>query len=288
MSYNMQCICGSEDFKKIFHGKHKKKIAGQPKHYIHFSVLECVSCSLTQTYPRPYESSESSEYYQEGLDLEYRLNDIQTFRNYAHTYLDHIAVYKKSGKILEIGSSIGVTLKVAQERGYEVLGVDVNKGAAAKARELFSIEVLTQNIFELSHKLKDFDIVILMHVLEHIEDPPSFLKQTVKFLKPDGLLFIGVPNFDSLAAERKQAKWGGLDPMRHLWQFTPGSLQKILDKAGLKVRKFVLNSNMNYEYDLNHASWFERKRLSSLLNKAKELHRGDNLFCVAELSNGHL
>ncbi len=279
----MQCVCGSQSYNKLFQGSHKKKIAGQSKQYIRFSILECTSCNLVQTYPRPYESSEVSEYYQESLDVENRIRNISSHRQYAITYLDYIAQYKKTGKLLEIGCSLGVALKVAQERGYEVLGLDINKMAAEKAQDLFGFHILTESIFNAPIKHGSVDVILLIHILEHIEDPVSFLKQIKLFLKSDGILFIGVPNFDGLMAQRKKATWGGLDPMRHLWQFKPTSLEKILNQAGFQVKTFILNTNMNYEYDLNHAHWFKRKRLSSLLNQAISAHRGDNLFCVAAL-----
>ncbi|WP_276359556.1 class I SAM-dependent methyltransferase [Daejeonella sp. H1SJ63] len=45
---------------------------------------------------------------------------------------------------------------------------------------------------------KEFDIIVIFHVLEHVTDPKSFLKSIVKFLKKGGILFIESPNQDFL------------------------------------------------------------------------------------------
>ena len=79
-----------------------------------------------------------------------------------------------------------------------------------------------------------FDAVVLWHVLEHLTDPTKTLVEVERLLRPGGTLLVGVPNFGSFEARLCQDKWFHLDVPRHLAHFTPDSLVKALEQAGLR------------------------------------------------------
>lgn len=79
-----------------------------------------------------------------------------------------------------------------------------------------------------------FQLVLLWHVLEHLENPGEVLQQLADRLSPGGLMAVAVPNIDSLQARWFGPDWFHLDLPRHLWHFSPGTLATLWRSAGLE------------------------------------------------------
>ena len=55
------------------------------------------------------------------------------------------------------------------------------------------IKITEENIYELPHKDKEFDLIYLLEVLEHLDYPDKALKEVSRVLKDDGYMILGVP-----------------------------------------------------------------------------------------------
>src|SRR5947209_3252581 len=74
---------------------------------------------------------------------------------------------------------------------------------------------------------RQFDVVMALDVLEHLDDDTAGLKQAIRLLKPGGHLMITVPAFPFL--------WGGQDVVsQHRRRYTKASLRALLESAGLR------------------------------------------------------
>ncbi len=289
MSYSQTCLCGNtSQYRKIFSGKHKRSVSGQKKTKFKFTIIQCKNCDLTQTFPRPYESSLETDLYQETRDVDDRVRRKDTFIGYAKHILDHIREFKPTGTLVDVGCAIGALVYEAKQQSYTAIGIEINPYAIQKSKELFQVPILEENIYKTSLPKNHADIVVINQTLEHIEDPVSFLKTIKGFLKEDGILYITVPNFAGYMVQFKRTQWGGLDPMRHLWQFTPNTLSQILNQAGFTIKKFILNENIDhFGYELSRDLWPIRKFKEYLISRSIQLNRGDNLVCIAEQSHGN-
>ncbi len=99
-------------------------------------------------------------------------------------------------KILDIGCGGGHFLKIAQKAGCTAYGTEIDKKLVKKLR---SHGIRAYLDLEAVAKLHTkFDIVRLNHVVEHLVDPNTELKRAHKFLKKNGELIIGVPNYETL------------------------------------------------------------------------------------------
>lgn len=136
----------------------------------------------------------------------------------------------RTGRVLDIGCTVGTFLEAAARHGWEAVGVEPNAAAAAHA----SAKGLTVHAgffdMELAARLGEFDAVHLSEVIEHVFDPVDLLRVAVGALKPGGLLIVTTPDFDTISARALQRK-----PDEHVVHFRRSSLVRAVEGAGLEV-----------------------------------------------------
>ena len=131
-----------------------------------------------------------------------------------------------TGSLLDVGAGTGDFLKMANERGWEVYGMEPNQKAASLASQKGI--VLKDSLKEF--KGEQFDVVTLWHVLEHIPNLEETVELLTDLVKSNGALIIAVPNFKSFDAEHYGKFWAAYDVPRHLWHFSKTSIQKIFSE----------------------------------------------------------
>jgi SAM-dependent methyltransferase len=140
----------------------------------------------------------------------------------------------KGASVLEVGCGPGLMLAAFHRRGWRVLGIERNEGAAETARRALGLEIVAVPVEELPTDAR-FDLIIMFHVLEHIGDPVVLLRECAKRLTPGGRLIVNVPNFLSWQSRFAGSKWLNLDTPRHLVHFTPLTLAETMRRAELTV-----------------------------------------------------
>ena len=177
-------------------------------------------------------------------DKDYIENE-STFRNIFKKRFALIKSHSRGGMliVLDIGCSNGVFLDLFA--GSETWGVEPSgSGDAAKKKG----HKILKTIFEKAKLPSNyFDLVIMNHTLEHMDDPQSVLKKIGILLKEDGVLFLDVPNFGSLSSKILGKRWPYLLPLEHKHQFTKESLAKLLEDNEFKVLHWESRSGI-FEY----------------------------------------
>ncbi len=130
------------------------------------------------------------------------------------------------GSLLDIGAGTGEFLKVAQEKGWDVYGVEVNE----KARQIALDKNVTLEENLETFTGQQFDVVSLWHVLEHLPELEDTVQKIEALVKPGGTLLIAVPNFNSWDAKHYKAFWAAYDVPRHLWHFSRSSMRKLISQ----------------------------------------------------------
>ena len=82
-----------------------------------------------------------------------------------------------------------------------------------------------------------FDVITLWHVLEHVHDLHGYLASFHRLLKHDGVLVIAVPNYTSYDAKVYKDVWAAYDVPRHLYHFSPKSMEILLKTHGFKLEQ---------------------------------------------------
>ena len=115
---------------------------------------------------------------------------------------------KPPGRLLDIGSGNGRLLYLAQQGGWDVMGLELSSSMADFVSKELGIEVLVANFLEPTPELErvgTFDVVVLRHVLEHLPDPLLTMEKIRALLQPEGYLFLEMPNIE--AATKKWSRF---------------------------------------------------------------------------------
>ncbi|MCP4884897.1 MAG: class I SAM-dependent methyltransferase [Flavobacteriales bacterium] len=107
-------------------------------------------------------------------------------------------------------------------------GVEPSRNAHKFFKSILPNIDVFEGVFEESDFIgKKFDLVTANGVLEHVPDPVSFLKNIRLSVPEDGLVYIGVPNFENNPAD--------LFTYDHLSRFTPQTAKVAFEIAGFEI-----------------------------------------------------
>ncbi len=190
----------------------------------------------------------------------------------------------RPGALLEVGANTGMLLKLLRTAGLDQLrGLEPNPACALAARELG--ETIDVGWFDASYTpLAGLVTIVMSHVLEHLADPLAALDLATQSLPAGGRLFLFVPNFASSRAQHDIARWPPLNPVDHLWHFSPQTLAKLIAQHG----KFTVLES--FTTPLAPLRWASPPRmLRSLVERgAARAGRGEQLVFILERRQGLL
>jgi len=130
-------------------------------------------------------------------------------------------------RALDIGSSTGLLLKGLQEvYGCEILGIEPGDAF----RENCGVPCLESVDDLLEEQQHSFDLITVIHTLEHLNDPAGFLAGLHDWITPDGILVVEVPDL-----YRENAL-----SLSHPVAFTLTTLGQMLEKAGFRLKDMRL------------------------------------------------
>ena len=141
----------------------------------------------------------------------------------------------KTKKIIDIGCGNGFISSKFDNR-YEKYGLEVSKVAADYAKKY--IANINNNVLgPTSYPQEFFDVVFSYHVIEHVEDPISFVENICSIMKTHGKLVLSTPNFDCAMARRFGDNFRMLHDKTHVSLFSDFSLKELLEDSGFQVDK---------------------------------------------------
>lgn len=149
-------------------------------------------------------------------------------------WLERFLPYQSTGRLLEIGSGLGVMLKAAVEQGWHAVGNELTKTASDFARDFSGAEVVTGPSENFTPPGRDYDVIILNNVMEHLRGPRSVLGRLAQSLRPGGVIYLQTLNGASLSLLARPLHWVYYY-LDHLYVPTDASLLHYSRGAGLKM-----------------------------------------------------
>lgn len=193
---------------------------------------QCIRCGVFFQNPR-MEDLEVTEFYHSGI---YRASlnlseDRMDLDEQARAEFD-------AGLLLRYGLKPESHLDIGCSRGYFLREVDADWQYGVDANPLWSEPRL--KLLEVKSRVDDidkddFDLVSMIHVLEHVVDPMMFLSRAIKKLHHSGALMVEVPSDESP---------GGWARLPHLFHFEPWVLERMLNHLGMAVSYMGLHPHL--------------------------------------------
>jgi SAM-dependent methyltransferase len=195
-------------------------------------ILRCPSCGHMQLDVFPTDEALSAEYSSASSDdyVEEEAGQRETARRMLAKVERHVA----PGRLLDLGPWVGFYMAEAVSRGWSALGVEPSTFAAAYARERLGLEVRNEDLYEVDLPESSFDAVLMGDVLEHLTRTDEALSLVRRWLAPDGVLVLLLPNAGSRLARLLGRRWWSVIPT-HVHYFTPISLARMLARHEFEV-----------------------------------------------------
>jgi len=209
-----------------------------------FEIWECRQCTLRFTQHIPAEQ-EIGAYYQSENYISHSDTSKGLINRLYHIVRKRTLVSKRfliesrtrlnKGSLLDVGAGTGAFLHHMQHHHWRVTGLEPDPAARERAATLYGLKLLPpDHLWDLPEKA--MDVITLWHVLEHVHRLHDYMERLKELLKPGGLLFIAVPNYTSRDAALYGENWAAYDVPRHLYHFSPASMEQLVKKHGLQIK----------------------------------------------------
>ncbi len=141
--------------------------------------------------------------------------------------------YRGDGRFLDVGCGGGSYLHRLKQWGWKVYGVEPSE-SGFKAAQGLGLDVRHGQVADARFPDDFFDVIRLNNVLEHLVDPNGTFGEIRRILKPDGVVYITVPNTRSFNFWLFGERWYGLDSPRHVISYSPRTLRSLCESTGFQ------------------------------------------------------
>tara|TARA_B100000315_G_C14590665_1_gene595553 strand:+ start:2568 stop:3491 length:924 start_codon:yes stop_codon:yes gene_type:complete len=276
-----------------------------------YTLVRCVKCGFMFLNPLPscevldeiyngydyfegyYGNGSRKSEYIAGM-WDHSKNDLKT--------INLINLFKKSGKLLDLGCAGGRFMINARKSGFSVYGIEPNKKMATHAKEKLELEVLCRNIEDVSLEDRRFDIIHAADVLEHLLGLPKTMVTIKNVLEDDGILVISQPLtynrsfynlFLGINMLIKKDRYQSQNPPTHLWEFNFATLRKFIENMGFEILYYNISESKSRALSIYKSPTLKNllghysKNISSFLSNnpiSKMLKMGDRATVVCKKS----
>ena len=226
---------------------------------IESKIFKCKDCSLLFPNPLPLPENIQEIYNHPNEYFTFHASKNWDKRSIEHqTTIETMLKLNKSNlknyKLLEIGSGRGEFLNACKNfSNIEATGIEVSDDFINFAKKK-NINIQKKELDDFINKKEKFDLIVLIAVIEHLDNPDKYLSKIQKLLNKDGIVYIDCPqepnivtilyNFAMKIIGKKnclnlQPTW---EPF-HIYGFNIPSLKKILKKNHLEIVQYRIWSS---------------------------------------------
>ena len=264
-------LCKGSDIKKRFTCKDHFATGEE------FDIYECTECGFAFTQNVPDEK-EIGKYYESQTYISHSDTKKGLFNKAYHAVRSIMLRRKvdlmerltllKNGKILDYGAGTGYFARAMEKEGWDVTAIEKSPHARELALKEFGFKMYPEEHLA-TIKDREFDIVTLWHVMEHIQRLDHFWDELHRIVDDTGIVVLALPNCKSHDAKIYKENWAAYDVPRHLWHFTPMTIMHWGEKHG-----FILERQITMPFDGFYISMLSERYKGSALAGIKGLWTG--------------
>jgi ubiquinone/menaquinone biosynthesis C-methylase UbiE len=236
--------------KKIIENFTTKNLKISDKDYgLTLKLYKCSDCNFI--FANRSDCNQFYSFYKNMKDYDYIKSENQRYFQLKNLIEIYLKKFRKPQKHLDIGAGSGILTSIMANKKIDSLGIEPSSYlkvfAQKKKRNVKSIELKSL----VSKNLK-FDLITLIDVIEHVNNPGLILEYCHKLLEKNGNILIVTPNTDSAVAKILNFKWWHYR-VAHINYFNSQNLNFLLSK-----KKFIYLSKFypSWTFSLNY--FFDR------------------------------
>ena len=264
--------CGCESPHSLF------KIQYSDEFKSSFTIYECDKCGTKRMHPFLTEKQIRDYYVDEEIVGEGKYRKWRKKYRYIHNWINQVIPLRKF-KVIEIGSNSGNLLRHFKEQSQcEVLGIELSEKCKAYSENVNNVPVFNGNLDDfLSHHRQKADLILMVHLFEHLTDPDDSLEKLASIIKENGFVYVEIPNSNAIEIHLLKDISNVMCVPFHPYFYNMESLCNLLEKHNFRVIKkrywsrkedggSITNSLATYcRYKIN--IFFRNNLLGKLLGK---------------------
>ena len=144
-------------------------------------------------------------------------------------------------KVLDVGCNLGILVEGANNEGFDVRGVDINRLSIETGKETWPKVAHLLEVGDFTQPQSEegiYDAVVLSDILSHVGNPMALLKNALKVVKDDGFIYINIVNFGCKKAQNEFHKWDGVGVGENITLYDRESFAKVADMAGIEYENY--------------------------------------------------
>lgn len=206
----------------------------------HLQLVRCAACDLVYTSPTfdeaHYREVYASQEYQDivrDLGINSHQYRVQRFGEERIRLMSpHLTTAAPC--YLDVGCSTGFVVEAARDAGWQAIGIDLNPSAIEFGRTR-GLDLRAVALEDGGFAPASFDAISLFDVLEHLLDPLRTLRACARLLRPGGIIFLYVPNYDSASRLLMGKDAHFIWPTHHLNYYTPATIGDLMAREGFET-----------------------------------------------------
>jgi len=256
----------------------------------------CEKCGLWYRIPRP-DLAELAEIYNKDYYRSWGMYDNEKSVHETKTaiftpildQLENLIPCPPVKRLLDVGAATGILLEVAEARGWEPFGLEINPYACSEMRNRFGEKnVFEGQLTECDFPSGYFGVITMTDVIEHVLDVKGTLRAAVNLLTDGGMLCITTPQIDSISRRLMRSQWFHFK-QEHIQYFSRKVIQGVLEETGFDDIKISMYTKcLTLEYLTNQLSAFPHRILTPLVRAVHRIFPRSWNRCKMKLYGGEM
>lgn len=210
-------------------------------------IVRCKNCGLMYASPRGQlvDADDYQRFEPEGLlegvsddeshPYRWRLDKEKLqVRDFESTTRKLRHLHPNQGHMVEVGSGLGYLLRSFQDKGWSVEAIDPWPELSTHTKEAHGFETAPMTLEQASLPSASVDVLVMLHVIEHVPDPVGTLSEIFRVLKPGGHAVIETPRYDTVTYKIMGRRERSLRQDGHIYFFTTATLRDCYQKVGFR------------------------------------------------------